>query len=274
MLPQPISILGCGWLGLPLAERLLVNGHTVKGSTTSAEKRAFLIQKGIDAHQLLLNPDPDGDLNALLQTDTLVIDIPPKAGKLGDAFHPKQIAGLIDAIRQSPIRHVIYVSSTSVYPELSRTVVEADVTDEVGSGAPMLVRAEQLIQALAPEKTVTILRFGGLMGYDRIPGKYVAGRTVDSGAVPVNYLHQSDAVGILQTIIEQRPAGVFNGVAPGHPTREAIYRRSCEDFGYDLPTFVTPDAPVPYKVVSPARLVQETGYTFEYPNPLDFLYTR
>lgn len=255
-----------------MAERLLIAGHTVKGSTTSAEKKALLTQKGIDAHQLLLNPDPVGNLNALLQTDTLVIDIPPKAGKLGDAFHPQQIENLTDAIRQSPIRHVIYVSSTSVYPELSRTVIETDVTDEAGSGAPMLVRAERLIGALAPEKIVTVLRFGGLMGYDRIPGKYVAGRTVDSGDVPVNYLHQNDAVGILQTIIGQQPTGVFNGVAPEHPTREAIYRKSCEDFGYDLPTFVTPDVPVPYKVVSPARLVEETGYVFQYPNPLDFLY--
>ncbi|MEZ7854793.1 MAG: SDR family NAD(P)-dependent oxidoreductase, partial [Cyclobacteriaceae bacterium] len=30
-----ISILGCGWLGLPLARQLVQQGHQIKGSTTS-----------------------------------------------------------------------------------------------------------------------------------------------------------------------------------------------------------------------------------------------
>jgi len=267
-----ISIIGCGWLGLPLAEQLLGAGYTVKGSTTSAQKRAVLIQQSIDAYQLLLNPEPIGNLNALLDADTLIINIPPKAGKMGEGFHPQQIEQLTNAIRLSGIQHVIYVSSTSVYPELNRTVVEADVTTETGAGAPMLVRAEQLVQSLMPEKLVTVVRFGGLMGYDRIPGKYVAGKTVDSGAVPVNYIHQNDAAGILQIIIGQQPTGVFNGVAPEHPTREAVYRKSCKDFSYELPVFVQPDAPILYKIVSPNKLIQETKYDFQYPNPLDFLY--
>ena len=267
-----VSIIGCGWLGLPLAEQLLGAGFTLKGSTTSAQKRAVLIQQSIDAYQLVLNPEPTGKLNALLEADTLVINVPPKAGKMGDGFHPKQIEHLTNAVRQSSIQHVIYVSSTSVYPDPSRTVVEDDVTTETGSGAPMLVRAEQLVQALAADKIVTILRYGGLMGYDRIPGKYVAGKTVDSGEVPVNYLHRDDAVGILQTIIEQQPRGVFNGVSPEHPTREAIYRKSCDDFGYELPVFIKPDVPVLFKVVSPAKLIQATGYAFQYPDPLNFLY--
>lgn len=267
-----VSIIGCGWLGLPLAGQLLGAGYTVKGSTTSAEKRAVLIQQRIDAYQLLLNPEPVGNLNALLEADTLVINIPPKAGKMGEEFHPQQIEQLIHAVRASGIQHVIYVSSTSVYPELNRPVVETDVTTETESAAPMLVRAERLVQSLTPEKLVTVLRFGGLMGYGRIPGKYVAGRTVDSGAVPVNYIHRNDAAGIVQAVIEQQPRGVFNGVAPEHPTREAVYRKSCADFGYDLPDFIDPERPVSYKVVSPDKLIQEMRYAFQYPNPLNFLY--
>ena len=33
-----IGIIGCGWLGLPLAKLFLKNGFLVKGSTTSKEK--------------------------------------------------------------------------------------------------------------------------------------------------------------------------------------------------------------------------------------------
>lgn len=88
---------------------------------------------------------------------------------MGDDFHPQQIQFLTEAVRQSPVKHVIYVSSTSVYPEVSRTVVEADVMSPEQAAAPALLRAEGFVQKLEPDRAVTILRCGGLMGYDRIP---------------------------------------------------------------------------------------------------------
>ncbi|GAB3539169.1 Rossmann-fold NAD(P)-binding domain-containing protein [Spirosoma fluminis] len=272
MSSQTISIIGCGWLGLPLAERLAGEGKTLKGSTTSAEKLAVLSQSGIEGHLLKLSPEPVGDLQDLLAADVLIVNIPPKAGKMGDDFHPKQIKHLIEPIRGSAIQHVIYVSSTSVYPELNRIVVEKDVVAPDQAAASALVQAEQEIQALAADRSVTILRCGGLMGYDRIPGKYVAGKQVNSGDVPVNYLHRDDAINILQTIIERKVSGVYNAVSPKHPTREAIYRKSCADFGYALPTFITPAQPVAYKVISPGKLLKATDYTFQYPDPLAFYY--
>ncbi|GAB2572510.1 Rossmann-fold NAD(P)-binding domain-containing protein [Spirosoma areae] len=269
---KTVSIIGLGWLGLPLANRLSAKEFGVKGSTTSAENISALQQQGIDVFTLQLNPEPIGNLLALLQADTLVINIPPKAGKVGADFHPEQLRHLTDAIGQSPIRHVIYVSSTSVYPELSREVIEEDVTTPDGSAAPALVQAERLVQRLSPAKLVTILRCGGLMGYNRIPGKYVAGKRVDSGLVPVNYLHRDDAVEILVGFIQEPVAGTFNAVSPEHPTREAIYRKSCADFAYQLPYFIAPAQAIPFKVISPAKLIERTNYQFRYPDPLQFFY--
>jgi nucleoside-diphosphate-sugar epimerase len=274
MAGKTISILGCGWLGLPLGEQLVLAGYSVKGSTTSAGKLKVLQQKGIDGYELRLNPEPEGDVAALLNADTLLINVPPKAGKMGDDFHPQQIRSLVSAVRNSPIKHVIYVSSTSVYPENSSVARESDVTALDQTSAPALFQAEMLVQSLAPERLVTVLRCGGLMGYDRIPGKYIAGRQVDSGAVPVNYLHRDDAIGILTHLINEPRPGVFNAVAPQHPDREAIYRKSCTDFGYALPSFTVPSQPVPYKIISPEKLVQATDYQFLYPDPLQFLYLK
>lgn len=274
MAGKTISILGCGWLGLPLGKQLVLAGYSVRGSTTSADKLPILQQKGIEAYELRLNPAPEGNLTALLEADVLLINVPPKAGKMGDDFHPQQIQSLVTALQDSPVKHIIYVSSTSVYPELSSVVQEADVTTLEQTSAPALFRAEMLVQALGPARVVTVLRCGGLMGYDRIPGKYVAGRQVDSGAVPINYLHRDDAVGILTSLIDTPLAGVFNAVSPEHPTREAIYRKSCADFGYALPSFVEPSEPVPYKIISPEKLIQATNYQFIYPNPLTFLYAK
>ena len=45
-----IAILGCGWLGFPLAIRLLQAGHKVEGSTTSVMKLQELSEEGIGPH--------------------------------------------------------------------------------------------------------------------------------------------------------------------------------------------------------------------------------
>ena len=46
-LQKQISILGCGWLGLPLAEQFLERGYIVKGSTTSVANHGLLKSKNI-----------------------------------------------------------------------------------------------------------------------------------------------------------------------------------------------------------------------------------
>jgi UDP-N-acetyl-D-mannosaminuronate dehydrogenase len=51
-----ISILGCGWLGLPLAKALLENGFSVNGSTTSVEKLSVLENLGIQPYLIALSP--------------------------------------------------------------------------------------------------------------------------------------------------------------------------------------------------------------------------
>lgn len=269
---QTVSILGCGWLGLPLANQLIQAGYTVKGSTTTPEKLPVLQQAGIDARLLQLTPEPVGELAALLDTDVLIVDIPPRAGKFGDDFHPAQIHHLAQAVGQSPVKWVIYISSTSVYPELNREVTETDVVLPDESAAPALVTAEQTWLTMAGDRMVTVLRCGGLMGYERIPGKYVAGKTVTTGDVPVNYIHRDDTVGIIGTLLRQPLTGTFNVVAPLHPTRREVYEKSCTDLHFTLPFFAESADAVSFKVVSSQKLTNKLQYTYQYANPLNFFY--
>ncbi|WP_321539617.1 NAD(P)-binding domain-containing protein [Flavobacterium piscinae] len=44
---KQISILGCGWLGMPLAKHLLQKGYSIKGSTTTETKLELLQNEGI-----------------------------------------------------------------------------------------------------------------------------------------------------------------------------------------------------------------------------------
>ncbi|GAB3894536.1 SDR family oxidoreductase [Larkinella knui] len=271
---KTISILGCGWLGFPLAEKLLDEGHVVKGSTTSKEKLPGFWKRGIKPYELRFSPEPEGDdLADFLDTDVLIIDIPPKAGKLGDRFHPQQIQAVVDAVRKNrvPIPYTIYISSTSIYPDLNREVVEEDVVTPDQSAAPAFIEAEQTSLALG---NATVLRFGGLLGYNRIPGQYVAGKKeLTTGSVPVNYIHRDDGIGVIRAFVANpQPGQTFNVVAPEHPTREAVYRKNCDDFGYETPTFAEPPEPAAFKIISPAKLIKTIGYSFQYADPLAFYY--
>ena len=193
-----ISILGCGWLGLPLGKYLVENGHSVKGSTTSESKLSLLSEIGIEPFLLNFSPQIEGNnLDNFLNSEILIICIPPRAGKFGEDFHVQQIESLIKYLPSSTIKSIIYTSSTSVYPDLNREMTEDDEVIENHA----LIKVENLLKSLP--QNVTILRCGGLMGGERIPAKYFAGKTINTGKIPVNYVHQEDVVQIITMISEQ-----------------------------------------------------------------------
>lgn len=266
---ETVAILGCGWLGLPLGSELVRQGYRVKGSTTRAERLPLLAEAGIEPHQIAFEPQPEGDLKDFLEkADVLVVSIPPRAGQQGDAFHPRQIAELARHLpsTQHPAS-IVYISSTSVYPDTGRETTEVD---DVLENHPLIQAENELKRTGLP---LTVVRFGGLMGYDRIPGKYFIGKTVTTGDVPVNFIHRDDAVGVIAEIIRQKAWGeTFNAVAPEHPVRRDIYRKNAAQFGWEAPRFEAPPAPEPFKLISPARLTEQLGYRFRFPNPLNFTY--
>lgn len=274
-----ISILGCGWLGFPLAQRLLDLNITkdVKGSTTSTAKLPIFEKAGIDGYQFDLIPEFSGDAEKIatfFDADVLVISIPPKLAKTGQDFHVQQIEQVIRAIKKSPVSEIIYISSTSVYPELNRVVTEDDVQTPAESPAPSMVRAENLLMLLRPDRTVSILRLGGLLGYSRIPGKYVRGQqNMTTGSIPVNYIHRDDAAGIIAKMIGTGIKNeTFNVVSPLHPTRAEVYVRSCGQFGWESPTFSDPLVQPDFKIISPQKLIEHYHVTYLYTDPLEFHY--
>jgi nucleoside-diphosphate-sugar epimerase len=262
-----ISILGCGWLGLPLGKYLVTNGHEVKGSTTSENKFPLLQRAGIEPVLLKFSPAIEGEnLPAFLQTEVLIICIPPRAGKYGEDFHIQQIQSLITTLVSSSVQSIIYTSSTSVYPDLNKEVTENSAVLENSA----LIKVENMLKALNGIQT-TILRCGGLMGQERIGAKYFAGKRINTGKTPVNYIHQDDVVAIISMILEKGFWNeTFNAVSPKHPIREEVYLKNCEEYGFEKPIFEEATEVIPFKIISSQKLIEQTGYCFKYESPLDF----
>jgi nucleoside-diphosphate-sugar epimerase len=274
-----ISILGCGWLGFQLAKRLLALDITseIKGSTTSAGKLEQFEKAGIKGYQLSLNPDLAADesvIQSFFDTDALVISLPPGLSKNESGFYVRQIESVIEAIKKSPVQEVILISSTSIYPDLNRVVTEADVVLPETSASPEMVVAENLLISLRPQRSVSVLRHGGLIGYNRIPGKYVKGkRNMTTGDLRVNYIHPDDASEMMAYVLKSGVLNeTFNIVAPLHPTRREVYESNCAQFGWEAPTFTEPGTRPDFKIISGDKFSAFYKYKFKHPDPLLFPY--
>lgn len=263
---QKISILGCGWLGFPLAESLLKNGNAVNGSTTTASKLGVFENAGIEAFLLSVSENGiDGDISGFLNdAAVLIIDIPPKLrGENKEDFVAK-IQHLIPHIEQSSVQNVLFVSATSVYADDDSVVTEATIPNPQTESGRQLLEAEKLLQGNSNFKT-TILRFGGLLGADRHPVKFLSGKVhLENPDAPVNLIHQKDCIGIIEKILEKNVwNAVFNAAYPQHPTRKNYYQAKAIALQLPLPTFN--QLPSKGKTIDASKLIQTLGYTFLVP---------
>lgn len=259
-----ISILGCGWLGLPLAKALLNNGFSVKGSTTSASKLGDLEKLGVLPFLMALQPNAiDGDSTTFLEgSETLIIDIPPKLRSNNSEDFVGKIQTLIPFIEQSDVQKVLFVSSTSVYGEDNDLVTETTPLNPDSEGGRQLVIVEDLLQKNTHFQT-TILRFGGLVGPDRNPVRFLAGKeNLPNAKAPINFIHQTDCIGIIQKIIALNCWNeTFNAVSPYHPTRESYYQQKAREWQLVSPTF-DPTSSGTRKRISSDKLQTILKYTF------------
>ncbi|MCH6232634.1 NAD(P)-binding domain-containing protein [Cognataquiflexum rubidum] len=267
-----VAIIGLGWLGEPLALHFLEKGCHVKGSTTTQEKLSRLQSKGIETALLKFNPHPEGlGFISLFETDVLFINIPPRSKSVPEGFYVEQIKFVKALAVQSKVKKIIFVSSTSVYPDWNQKVDESFRLTMENTGSPGILRAEQIIQS---EKSydLTIIRFGGLLGVDRIPGRYFSGKSNVTGDSPVNYIHQVDAVRLSSWIIENNLWNeTFNGVAPVHPLRRDVYEKNALELGFSPPVSYEKKGESMWKEISADKILA-TGFQFQIPDPLDFWY--
>ncbi len=262
-----ISLLGCGWLGLPLAKSLIKNGFTVKGSTTSEAKISILKEAGIIPFLIQVEEEKIvGEMASFLEiSSVLIIDIPPKLrGNSSESFVSK-IKNLLPFIENSSIEKILFVSSTSVYNDDNSVITEATQPQPETESGKQLLMAEKLLQMHCQ---TTVLRFGGLIGDDRHPIHFLSGRdNIENPAAPINLIHQTDCIGIIHKIIETNCWNeTFNAVAPYHPTRKEYYTQKALELNLTIPQFDESKATVGKSILS-EKLITKLNYTFKV-NPL------
>ncbi|WP_439151088.1 NAD(P)H-binding protein [Winogradskyella sp.] len=267
MLKPQISVIGCGWLGLPLGKELIENGHTVNGSTTSPEKLAIIENNGMLPFLIELNETGiKGNIADFLnKSDTVIINIPPGLRKNTNKNHVAEITLLLKEVSKTRVKNIIYVSSTSVFEDDSEIPIITDKTRPNGTSeaAKQLIEIEHLLREKAKLNT-TIIRFGGLFDSKRQPANYLSGKNnIANPKAPINLIHKSDCIEIISEILKQEAWNItLNAVYPAHPEKQLYYSDYCKQHNLDVPSFNTSEKSKG-KIVDSTKLIQLLSYTFK-----------
>ncbi len=259
-----IAIMGCGWLGLPLAKVLIADGYQIHGSTTSKEKMGKLAGAGIHPFLLALSEEGiEGDIKGFLShVDALVINVPPKLRGGDKENYVKKMRLLHGAIKSSKVKQLIFISSTSVYGDIDGEVTEETTPEPVTESGKQLVVSEDIFRNDS-DLQVTTIRFGGLIGPDRHPGTLLSGRkNLSNGNAPINLIHLNDCIKIISKILKKDWWGeTLNGVYPYHPTKQQYYTSKALGKGLQVPDFNV-NSPKKGKIVSSYTLTNVKGFEF------------
>lgn len=225
----------------------------IKLSTRQSEKQAFLTNQGLDTY--LVDIEKKAELSDFLEADTLIINI---TNKNKDAYER-----LIRQIEHSPIKQVLFISSSSVYQNTNDWVCEERQFENEES---LLWQIESLFRQSSMFST-SIIRLSGLIGPERHPGRFFRhGKQVKQSDAPVNLIHLDDCIGIIDQLLRQRVWGeVLNGCADTHPSKKQFYQHAAEQLNQPLPIFNQDDSPS-YKIVKNDKVKKILSYQFRYPD--------
>jgi nucleoside-diphosphate-sugar epimerase len=286
-----VGIIGCGWLGTQLAKSLIKQGVDVFVTTRKEESQQQIMAQGINCKLLNLNfeaTDFDDEtetgkmykeaikpisLNKVFTQEKLVICITPQFKK-GKKNYPTNIKAILlaakDKLINGSLKQVILISSTGVYKNLSGTISEEALLDLTDDKVKALVLAEDYVKQFCPHYAV--IRFGGLVGRNRHPGRFLAGKKdLVNADENINLIHQDDAVAIIESILfKTEVSGVFNGVSNTKSTREVFYQNAAKSIGLIAPTFLQQTSisskNLANKSISNEKVKTELSYQFIYPD--------
>lgn len=235
-----IGIIGLGWLGMPLAERLCTEGNQVLG--TKRDTTVVESKDGIELIPFELQHEESVDVirEICQQVECLLFNIPPSAAD-GVLFR-KRLSAYAEVISDSPIQKAIFISSSGVFGNHQCKIDEGTLPEPKAPRGILLHDLEAIWQDLIGNRAI-VIRAAGLVGQERHPVKFLAGRTGISGQRhPVNLIHQDDLIElIIAVMMADKNNRVYHAVAGQHPSKKYFYQKKAEELSLELPNFDASD---------------------------------
>lgn len=260
-----LSIVGLGWFGMELASVLKDDYHVF-----GTKRKVPTEPCQVEVMPLHFDPEPEGaPLSKVFDAELLVLNIPPNArSENAEHNYRRMMDSVIAALERSPIKRAIFISSTGVFGKNEGKVDEYTLPIPTTTSGRILIEAEQRFLSVSSSETF-VLRPAGLVGGDRHPAKFLAGREGISGRLnPVNLVHRNDLIAITASLLEadKLSGRVFHAASSGHPSKEEYYSVVTRKLGLAVPSFDQSDHSLG-KEVDAERSKVETGVKFMFEDP-------
>lgn len=249
-----------------MATQMLHEGHRVWATCTSAEKARQLEERGMVATVADFDREDVGFDLGQHAFDVVIISVPITHKDSTDVIIQRRFARLGAFLERLTFSQAFFFGSVGIYPKVSATISET--TFAAAELEPKLLSGERALRSVYPG--LNVLRLGGLFGFERVMAKHFVGKVCDIGYQTANFVHVVDIHGIVAAMIAAHSHGkTYNVVCPDHPLKKDVIAASAEKYGYGMPVAFS-ETDQTAKVVSPARLIADLDYRFEYRSPLEF----
>lgn len=241
-----ITIVGCGWLGMPLVNQLV---HNFEVHVLTRSKAKIETLRSIDIHAIPFLDSTAHLSNDIIQTDWLIYMIPPSG--MDD-----YVAFTKNILQQFPVTtKIIFTSSIGVYEPSLEVINEQS---KVVQNHPLVLVETYIQQTFAQSYS---LRLAGLINEQRHPVYYLSGKENLNPKQVVNLVHQEDVIAAIQTILAEEPLdNTFNICYPAHPSRQEYYTQQAQKLNLAVPRFTHQDEVG--KQIDAQRI--ETASSFRY----------
>lgn len=179
------------------------------------------------------------------------------------------LANLLQQLVQAGCQRLIYIGSTAIYaPRLS--AMKRTQRRRIRRAVSAIAEAEVLVRN-SGIPAWCLIRAAGLIGPQRHPGHFLAGRDGGGdGLAPINLVHGEDVIGIVLAVLYQQAWGeIFNACAPSHPSRREFYGRACRPIDREPPGFS--ERPVLAKQIDGSKVSRVLGYDYRVSDLLAWL---
>ena len=272
---KTITIVGGGWLGRPLAQYLKSIGHQTYTSKTTIEGTTELQSFGLNSFVCDLSQGPESLQTQLLDypSDIVIGCFPPGFRRGQGDEYVTYWNNVIEASKNTGVKRVVMVSSTTVYPNMAQDMVEEDASlvkaendDKFSDNAKIMLKAENLL--ISSGLKFAIVRCSGLIGPNRHPARFVAHLAQVSSKAPANMIHLQDAVGAVSYMAMYEKSAVVNATTPNTVSKAEFYQAALDAINSQesLPEVTEqPDK----RII--ADKLQSLGYRFHHQHTLELV---
>lgn len=271
-------VIGCGFVGLPLARRWQRDGDEVFATTRSEARASEFLE--MQLHPIVLDTMDASTVEQLqnLHFDTVIIAVGMDRARYDDVYQV-YVKGLENVLKNlcDSTAQVIYVSSTGVYGDFGGDWVdESSRTEPQRDGGKACLAAEQVLKESKFSDRGTVLRMAGLYGNERIPTKSTVESKQWNRLSPTGYLnliHVDDAVGAICAVSSKKLVGETFLVSDSAPTlRREYYQYLADMFGlgpipWDETATADPNSRgSSSKRISNRKLLKQTNLELKHPD--------